>query len=500
MAKGLIGAAMLSGLGQGMTNVSNTLGQAAQFVGASMLQRERNEMEMNRLKIMEQAAAAREQRGYDFQRGQAQERIGAEMVLKGQEREFTKGEKDADRQFTREEKQADRTATSEEKSADREITTRGQDITAKHGAETLDVTKRGQDLTAEHGREQIAAQKTYYAAVERHYAAMEKLAQAKTDSARANANKDLSETAKELANLEKAQGQDFMKMAAAENLDDKNRNYLITQANAHFARAKMHLGYTGNDTGSGVQIKDRFDDSLNGSQGTPPPPPPAVNRGEEYLSSKKAETDQRKEDTRREAMAAMNAGTGLISSVDSEPAPIPSTPSMPPMERQRPTGMQQPGEFVPTPPKPTPTPAPMIANVPRELPRASSGSAEQFLQEKRHETAQREQSIVQPSGTVVGSSIVSGAPQTVEQETTEPQTTSRSGEQLLSAVPEDKRNYVRAQLQEAVTQLRSGRMTEKQFRASVLLAWASVPGAPDDWRYQANTLADGLISQVREGQ
>lgn len=61
MGRGLIGSAMLSGLGQGLGEAAKT---GMNVVGASMLQRERNEMEMRKAALLETSANAREQRGY----------------------------------------------------------------------------------------------------------------------------------------------------------------------------------------------------------------------------------------------------------------------------------------------------------------------------------------------------------------------------------------------------------------------------------------------------
>jgi hypothetical protein len=99
MAKGMLGSAMLSGLGQGLTTVSNSLGQAAQLYGASWLQRERQDMENKRLALIEQYAAAREQRGYDFQRGIQQEKMGADILARSQDRQERADERAKDREF-----------------------------------------------------------------------------------------------------------------------------------------------------------------------------------------------------------------------------------------------------------------------------------------------------------------------------------------------------------------------------------------------------------------
>ena len=64
MAGGLVGAALLSGLGQGMSNVAQT---GMQVLGASFLQQQRQAAEDRRLAIMEKYASEREARGYAHQ-------------------------------------------------------------------------------------------------------------------------------------------------------------------------------------------------------------------------------------------------------------------------------------------------------------------------------------------------------------------------------------------------------------------------------------------------
>lgn len=88
MANGLIGAALLSGFGQGAAQAAQT---GMQLYGASMLQQQRAEMENKRLALMEQYASSRERRGYahaeamqagqqDFTRGQQQEQFGQNQL------------------------------------------------------------------------------------------------------------------------------------------------------------------------------------------------------------------------------------------------------------------------------------------------------------------------------------------------------------------------------------------------------------------------------------
>jgi hypothetical protein len=88
MANGLIGAAIASGLGQGLANVGQ---QGMNFVLARTLAKDREESENRRLQLMDRLSTAREERGYAqqekmaerseaFQRGMEQERFGRQQV------------------------------------------------------------------------------------------------------------------------------------------------------------------------------------------------------------------------------------------------------------------------------------------------------------------------------------------------------------------------------------------------------------------------------------
>lgn len=462
MANGLIAASMLSGFGQGVADAAKT---GMQFVGASLLQRERQAMEDRRMQLMEQAAAAREQRGYDFQRGMAQERIGAEMVLKGQERQDANEEKAKERAFTSEEKARDRESNAQIHDDANETTRRGQDITAKHGEDTLDVTRRGQDLTAEHGRDQLAAQKQYYAAVERHYAAMERLAEAKTDSARANANKDLSETAKELANLEKAQGQDFMKMAADATLGEKERSYLIKQAQSHFDRAAMHLGYTGNSAGPGVQIIDRFATPAKGATGgettTPPAPPPEKPRPDIVVpptTNPTAPVTAGPTDALSYGFDKLKEGAKSVGGMISDAM----------------------------------MPKPVEAGITRESKEQAIAATKpasdpmSFVQEKRDETAQREANIVKPSNGLIGSAMVGGVPKKSPPPEIQPAVSGdkKTGLDVYNAWSPAERE----QASTLMEQVRSGKIDRDTFIAKII--------SMSDSGTQGLRLAEGMLRNM----
>jgi hypothetical protein len=88
MANGLIGAAIASGIGQGLVNVGQ---QGMAFVTARALQQDRQNFENRRLELMEKYASEREARGFaqqekmaerneTFQRGMEQERFGRQQL------------------------------------------------------------------------------------------------------------------------------------------------------------------------------------------------------------------------------------------------------------------------------------------------------------------------------------------------------------------------------------------------------------------------------------
>lgn len=60
---GVMGAAALSGLGQGLSNVAGTSSQMLSIYGASMLQRERAEQQLRRDQQLMQWQAERDARG-----------------------------------------------------------------------------------------------------------------------------------------------------------------------------------------------------------------------------------------------------------------------------------------------------------------------------------------------------------------------------------------------------------------------------------------------------
>lgn len=301
MARGMIGAATLSGVGQGLTNVSNALGQAAQFYGASMLQRDRQEFETNRMKILEEYAAAREGRqmghaerlqaqNQDFQRGLAQENRGADIVLRGQEREAARQEKAADREFTSTEN------------------ARNRESTAELHDQSNETTRRGQDITKEHGDKQLDMQGKHYAAIEAHQKALEGLYRAHyandrdkvkqfitdekggffaiTESGATKpvlnpltgepivGTKQLTDSAKELAKLHTSRGETYLKLAndALASPEEKSKNQQL--ASEAFAQAATYLSEKPKPAGGGIQIKDRFAGSVpNSSAGSPSPQP-----------------------------------------------------------------------------------------------------------------------------------------------------------------------------------------------------------------------------------
>lgn len=297
MSRGLVGSALASGFGQGLANASAT---GMQILGASMLQRDRQEFETNRMKILEEYAAAREGRqmghaerlqaqNQDFQRGLAQENRGADIVLRGQERDAARQEKAADREFTSTEN------------------ARNRESTAELHDQSNETTRRGQDITKEHGDKQLDMQGKHYAAIEAHQKALEGLYRAHyandrdkvkqfitddkggffavTESGATKpvlnpltgepivGTKQLTDSAKELAKLHTSRGETYLKLAndALASPEEKSKNQQL--ANEAFAQAATYLGEKPKPAGGGVQIKDRFAGSLSGQPSSTPPPP-----------------------------------------------------------------------------------------------------------------------------------------------------------------------------------------------------------------------------------
>ncbi len=283
MARGLIGAAMLSGAGQGLANAAGT---GIQIYGTMMLQQQREQMEERKLKLMEQFASEREQRGYqhqdetlaktqEFQRGLEQERRGADIVLRAQEREAQSNEKALDR------------AASSQQHADSDATTRrGQDITEKHGQAVVDATIAHNKATEAHQKALEGIYRAHYAndrdKVKSFITDEKGTYFALTESGETKpvlnpitkepitGPKGLSEASKELAKLNKERGDAYYKLAgdAMASPDDKAKYQQLGEL--AYQQAGSYLGEKPKAPAGSVQIKDRFA-SPSGNSPSPKP-------------------------------------------------------------------------------------------------------------------------------------------------------------------------------------------------------------------------------------
>lgn len=68
---------------------------------------------------------------------------------------------------------------------------------------------------------------------------------------------------------------------------------------------------------------------------------------------------------------------------------------------------------------------------------------------------------------------------------------------VLQKLPGKTRDYVTGQIDEALSALKSGQITEEQFTGRILAAWTSVPGSPGEYTTQARALAKGLIAEAK---
>lgn len=515
MAKGMLGSAMLSGFGQGLTTVSNSLGQAAQLYGASWLQRERQDMENKRLALIEQYAAAREQRGYDFQRGIQQEKIGADILARSQDRQERADERAKDREFQAGQQQerigADIVGRSQERDFRSGENALDRSAHKEERAETIGLQREKLRSDEQQHRETMQAQKSHWDAIEKQFA---------------QKHGDLSEKDKEFVRVAKERGAALYKMSEGDGLSEKERTAYRELGDQEFQRAYTRLGYVPEATRGNNQIKDRFGLSPN-KVGKPAPPPLLSTPSkvtEEYRAAKQAEADQRREETKRGAMEAMGYESGTGMAVKAPPPPTtPAPKAAPRMEHQRPTGMQQPGEASPSPPPApplAPSQPPVVANVPRELPRATPSTTEAFLADKRAEAAQREQAVLGPkaqSNPLIGNVDASPAPAKKlgrqGAETTGKTADDRpfvkspdgTGQPISSfkeiidslQLPADQHNAIKAKISRAMHDFGTGKISELEFRAGILEALVGLPGSVTGYLETSNAVADSVIRELR---
>ena len=289
MARGLIGAAMLSGAGQGLANAAGT---GIQIYGTMMLQQQREQMEERKLKLMEQFASEREQRGYDFQRGMQQEKMGAEILSRGQDRQERSDERAKDREFQGGQQQ-------ERIGADIVGRTQDREFHKEDRAETIKFQRDKMASDERQHQETMKAQKAHWDAIEKHAARQygDKLQQVLVNPKNGNAyalmsdgsskpitdengnpisgKSDLPETAKELSRLHVARGEAYLKIAndPLTSADDRTKNLQLS--NDAYAQAASYLSEKPKAPAGSVQIKDRFA-SQQGGQSSPQPSVPAA--------------------------------------------------------------------------------------------------------------------------------------------------------------------------------------------------------------------------------
>lgn len=404
MGRGLIGSAMLSGLGQGLGEAAKT---GMNVVGASMLQRERNEMEMRKAALLETSANAREQRGYAHSEKLAQDAQANARTM--QKETIAHADRAQDKTLAHDDDKLGRTQdfTREENDKTRE----------QHRADQLQAKDIAEKTLAQ-GDERLKNDKEYHSASIR-------IAQGQLDAAKDKATlmpmsdgsiyrvdaqgkvlgkaldpetgkplqgtKDLPATTKLLVEVNKTMIQQLGEQLKNQSLLPEERSTISAQMTRLKGDIESLLGRAPVKSGA-AQIIDPAattpaPDTLTAKGGPAKPAPGA----EDYLAQKRQEAAQRaaaiKGETQKAGQAAMDAESpGAVASqapAPESPTPTPAAPAkVAKMERQIPK-MQQPGEpgepsgllaaaRTPQPPPPAP---PQTSAVPRELPRAAAPTA-----------------------------------------------------------------------------------------------------------------------------
>lgn len=368
-------AGMLSGMGEAAGRAAH---QYANVVGASQLQKERNDLEMQRQALMEERADAREARSQAFQRGLQQERLGADMLNRTLEREHADRTLDKTQGFT---------AGENEK-------TRGQH--REDQAQALSIAK----ATLAQGDARLANDKE-------HQAATVKLAQAQLDAAkdkatlqpladgtfmRVNAQgdvlgramdpdthkplqgtKDLPATTKLLVDINKTMIQFKGEQLKNPSLLPDERSVINADIDHLKQNVEHLLGFAPEKKGP-VEIIDPAAKKPDATETTIAKPPPTPAPGaEEYLAQLRQQADQRaaalKSNTQQQGQAAMEAG--------SPPASGTQTAAMP---RELPRAAAPSGMLAKVDPMQQ-FASDQPANVPRELDRATPQPAAPIAKE-----------------------------------------------------------------------------------------------------------------------
>lgn len=382
---------MVSGAGEGLGKAAAAAGT---FLSTSALQDQRDKMEMRRLQLMESNDTAREQRGQEFQRGLQQERIGADLLARSQEREHADKTLDRTQDFTASENDKTRQQHKDDQ------------------AQALSIAK----ATLAQGDDRLANDKD-------HQAATVKLAQAQLDAQKENVTlqplsdgtfmrvnaqgevlgraldpdthkplqgtKDLPATTKLMVDINKTMIQFKGEQLKNPSLLPDERSVINADIDRLKQNVEQLLGMAPEKKGP-VEIIDPAAKKPGGPETTiakPPPPAAPAPSAEDYLAQMRQQAAQRadalKAQTQQAGQAAMDAdrpGMAMATTPFTEQAPSgqPAPRPLAKMERQAPRRMQEPGEpseptgmIAAANPKPSVT-SNQPATVPRELPRAAA--------------------------------------------------------------------------------------------------------------------------------
>ncbi len=409
MAYGLIGAGLMAGVGKGFENVSQALGQGVQIAGLGWLNRQRQDAEMARLKVMEAAATSRQQAGFAHDEAMQQQRTGADIVNRSLDRQA----------------QADLEKNRQDFQAGRDQANLGGQMAVETMRGERDERQHQERMAVEKG--QAKAQEAHYNATQQHYQQMEAIARLQHgDEVRNVLNPDeegrhfavmksgktveltdpktgkpiigakgLSDSAKHLADLYKDRSATLDKLASDPLTPPEDAQRLRQESQDLFQRAASIFGEKHTAVAEGPAIKDRFKASAPASPRTPgeSAPPP---RREKTLP---AEPSQPLAASPTDAFTwagekVTEGARGLIDSARSA--------------------------FMPN------APAPTVAKESRAQATAAlkGGTPDQVMAEKRQEAQQREQQIAKPrSGGLISMSEASVPPvsRPVPQERPQPQ-------------------------------------------------------------------------------
>lgn len=410
MAKGLVGAALASGFGQGMANAAQ---QGMSYMTTSMLLKEREEMEQRRLQLMEGYATGRENRGYahaeqmqknsqGFQRGTRQEEFGmgqaaADLAVSRQEAANERArEKALDPSRIAQEAKADEARydagdSLREKQRQEEISSEIDKTTALGGNKTytsaiaaltnaeesssqkadaalkiyqLKMTKEGQQYQDDYVE---AVKSGDPGRIAKAKSAWEAFAEKPWEMDKVHgqlAAQGLREAGNEIVRLQ-AMMKDALPGSPQAMAIERRLANAEAERSAYSAVLKRSL-HSPDTSPAGPGTKQAFvnpfpDAPENGAD-------KPLNDINKPLVAAKEAVAKRKEETRQSLQAAMNSGQ-LQESAPS--VTIPSDNELPPMEYHRTTGLRS-GRDLLRPPVKKPKEKEVVANLPRELPRATS--------------------------------------------------------------------------------------------------------------------------------